>query len=80
LTAWILLTSSPAGIFVRVETQMVPVDRLVANLERDLGSNPNKAQAHINLGRLHGMAYALKTDELPAVAMTPGNDQPWYGY
>jgi tetratricopeptide (TPR) repeat protein len=79
-TAWILLTSSPAGIFVRVETQVVPVDRLVANLERDLGSNPNKAQAHINLGRLHGMAYALKTDELPAVAMTPGNDQPWYGY
>jgi hypothetical protein len=80
LSVVLLMTSNLAGIFVRVETQMVPVDRLVANLERDLASNPNKVQAHINLGRLHGMAYALKSEELPAVAMKPGNDQPWYGY
>jgi tetratricopeptide (TPR) repeat protein len=74
-----LFASNLAGKYVRVESQMVPVDRLVANLERDLQRNGDKAAAHINLGRLHGMAYALKADQLPA-AGAAGSERPWYGY
>ena len=45
---------------------MVPIDRLVANLERELKTDPANVQTIINLARLHAMAFALKIDEFPA--------------
>ena len=66
-------TSLPA-IFMRNEAQIVPVDRLVSNLERQIEASPGNIQARLNLARVHAMAYALKTDGLPA---TKGkNDAP----
>jgi tetratricopeptide (TPR) repeat protein len=63
-----------AAIYMRMETREVPIDRLVANLERELQANPASVQTRINLARLHAMAYALKVDAFPAAPIKP--DQP----
>ena len=74
------VTLPASAIYVRIEARRVPVERLVANLERDLQSEPENVQKLINLGRLHAMAFALKADELPSVTLKPGGpDVPWYG-
>jgi tetratricopeptide (TPR) repeat protein len=54
------------AIFVRTESQIVPVERLVANLEREIKAAPKNVQALLNLARVHAMAFALKVEELPA--------------
>ena len=59
------------AIYVRVETREVPVERLVANLERELKTDPTNVQTLINLARLHAMAFALKVDEFPAAQPKP---------
>jgi hypothetical protein len=71
--ALVLLTASVhvTAIYMRVETREVPIDRLVANLERELEANPANVQTLINLARLHAMAFALKTDEFPAAQIKP---------
>jgi tetratricopeptide (TPR) repeat protein len=66
------------GEYVTVETRLVPVARLVQNLERELERDQRSIPTLINLARLHGMAYALKTDE--ATVARNKSDQPWYGY
>jgi tetratricopeptide (TPR) repeat protein len=58
-----LVTVSTTAIFVREETQRVPIARVAGNLERELATDPRNIQTLINLARLHGMAYALKTEE-----------------
>jgi tetratricopeptide (TPR) repeat protein len=69
-----------AGIYAPFEASLVPVDRLVANLERDLAADPKNATTHTNLGRLHGMAYALKTEEVPAGGFKPEDkEKPFFG-
>ena len=54
-----VLTASAhlTAIYMRMETREVPIDRLVANLERELKTNPANVQTLINLARLHAMAY-----------------------
>jgi len=75
LAAGVLTASAHlAGIYMRVETQEVPIDRLVGNLERELKANPANVQILVNLARLHAMAYALKVDAFPAAPPKP--DQP----
>ncbi|MGJ4949111.1 hypothetical protein [Bradyrhizobium sp. HKCCYLS20291] len=61
----VLAATSPAlGRFVAVEVEQVPVARLIENLEKITSDNPASAEAWLNLGRAHGMAYARKTDPL----------------
>ena len=74
--ALLLLTASAhlTAIYMRMETRDVPIDRLVANLERELKADPANVQTLINLARLHAMAFALKADEFPAAQLKP--DQP----
>jgi len=54
------------AIYLRVETRRVPVERLVANLEREAQADPGNVQTLINLARLHAMAFALKVEDFPA--------------
>ena len=69
------------AIYVQLEIRRVPVSRLIVNLERRLKADPQNVMTHINLARLHGMAYALKTDEVPATGgPNPKDEQPWYGH
>ncbi len=55
------------AIMIVAQIRTVPVDRLVANLERAAKQNTLDPQPQINLARLHAMAYALKSDEVQAV-------------
>jgi hypothetical protein len=73
----VLLAASThvAAIYMRLETVQVPIDRLVVNLENELLAKPNDVQTMINLGRLHAMAYSLKTDTFPAAGVP---EQPAY--
>jgi tetratricopeptide (TPR) repeat protein len=60
-------------------TREVPVARLVANLERDLKADPRNIELQINLARLHGMAYALKTEVVAAAPRAGEREEPYYG-
>lgn len=67
------------AIFMMPEARLVPVERLVNNLERQLKADPKNVQTLINLGRLHAMAYALKVDEFQAVrGPSQAEDFPYY--
>jgi hypothetical protein len=44
--------------WVRDAFATVPVDRLLANLERYVQENPKDSRGYFALGRLHGLAYA----------------------
>ena len=79
--AALLLAATPrlAALYGILETRKVPVERLVANLERDLAADPRNIEKRINLARLHGMAYALKTEELDATRYSNKPEEPYYG-
>ncbi len=73
-----LVPVSP-GKFARVEVQSVPIERLITNLEEALKKDPKNVQTLVNLVRVHGMAYAFKTDT--AQVATGHEDRgPWFGY
>ncbi len=75
----LVLSAQAGAIFAPRESKRVPIDRLVANLERRVAANPKDVQAIVNLARLHAMAYALKVDDFPAVeAPGSGDDVPFY--
>jgi tetratricopeptide (TPR) repeat protein len=73
--ALLVASAHLAAIYMRMETQDVPIDRLVANLERELKSDPDNVQTLINLARLHAMAYALKVDAFPGAQLKPGQPE-----
>jgi hypothetical protein len=47
-----------------VQSERIPVARLIENLEKSARDNPASVEALLNLGRAHGMAYAQKSDPL----------------
>jgi tetratricopeptide (TPR) repeat protein len=72
----LLLASAPLpAIYMRMETEDVPIDQLVANLERELKTDPANVQTLINLARLHAMSYALKVDDFPGTRLKPGQPE-----
>lgn len=66
------------AIFLPVETEKVPVERLAKNLEEAVKKNPKDAGAVLNLARVHAMAYSLRSEELPVNKKQP--DAIWFGY
>jgi tetratricopeptide (TPR) repeat protein len=75
----ILAASTAAGArWVVPEIKTVPVARLVRNLETRAQTRPDDVGVRVNLGRLHGMAYALDTESAPVMAGGPSDDA-WYG-
>ena len=75
----LLLTPASPGCYAVVEVQQVPVERLVKNLEEAVKKDSKNVQALVNLARVHGMAYALKTD---TAQVRKGHEErgPWFGY
>jgi hypothetical protein len=55
-----------------IEREAVPIDRLIANLERLVQQQPPAIETLLNLARLHMMAYALKSETVPVAPETPG--------
>jgi hypothetical protein len=74
------LSAAPApAIFMRVDAEKVPVERLTKNLQEAVEKDPKSAAAVLNLARVHAMAYALRSDEVPVDPKRPGAG-PWFGY
>jgi tetratricopeptide (TPR) repeat protein len=59
--------------------EVVPVQRLVENLERLVKKKPKDAQARLNLARVHAMAYASKAEQAQVLK---GKEErgAWFGY
>jgi tetratricopeptide (TPR) repeat protein len=87
--ALVLTSARIPAIHMPLEIRRVPIDRLIANLERETKANPSNVQALVNLARVQSMAYALKIEEFPAApndkeevpffppdARTPGEVRP----
>jgi hypothetical protein len=79
LAVLLLLIPASPGMFERVEVQRVPIERLVTNLEEAVKKDPKNVEALVNLARVHGMTYALKTD---TAQVKKGHEEegPWFGY
>jgi len=72
-----LAAMSPAlGRWEGVKVERIPVARLIENLERIAKDNPASAEALLNLGRAHGMAYAQKSDPLTVPRAYHGIEPP----
>ena len=74
LALCVVSMASAGAMFVIQEIRKVPVARLVENLERQLRDRPADVGLHLNLARLHAMAYALKVTEYDATGSIP-----WFG-
>ena len=49
------------AIYVRPDLEVVPVDRLIQNLERMVAREPDNATLRLNLARAHAMAFATNS-------------------
>src|SRR5262249_21986759 len=58
----ILLVPAAGALYVRPDLEMIPVERLLKNLSDQAEKAPKNAQVRLNLARVHGMAYAKRTD------------------
>jgi hypothetical protein len=66
-------SASVVAIFRPVDVRNVPVERVTANLERELADKPRDVGILVNLARVYAMAYAQKRDSVPsAVPMGVG--------
>jgi len=52
------------GIFMRVETERVPISRALKNLEIKYSANTNNVETLYELARVHSMAYATNLAEV----------------
>ena len=76
----LVVVCAPVGAeFGRVILENVPVDRLVANLERLTAEDPADLLLRLNLSRVHAMAFARKTDTAQ-VRKGKERDGVWVGY
>jgi tetratricopeptide (TPR) repeat protein len=75
----VAVTVTTGAIYVQRDVTDVPIDRLVKNLEAEARAKPADAAVRVNLGRLHGMAYALDTGSAPVVTLGTREDV-WYGF
>ena len=55
--------SSAQARYIRPDLEATPVDRLVKNLEAQVKAKPKDVRLRFNLARVHGMAFASKTDQ-----------------
>jgi len=63
----VVVVARLGAIMIGMDVRKVPLDRLLANLERLAKEDPLNPQPQINLARLHVMAYALKQEAVDAV-------------
>jgi len=76
---FVLLANSLQARYRQPDLEMIPVARLVENLEKIAAKNPKDVQVRFNLARAHAMAYALKTDTAQ-VFKGKEMDGAWFGY
>lgn len=64
LAMFVVLPRPAAALYAEIDLEEVPIDRLVANMERRAAENPRDAEAQHRLARIHAMAYSVKRDSL----------------
>ena len=77
IIAILLSSACTYGKFIAVETEQVPIARLITNLEKQLKQRPKDFELHYALARVHSMGYAMKTGE---IAVKKNSDSPWFGH
>ncbi len=77
--AAVVLAGAAPARYMRVETEKVPVDRIVSNLEAQVKENPKDAKAVLNLARAHAMAFTKRADAIE-VRKDGKNGGLWFGY
>jgi hypothetical protein len=65
------------AMYARPDLERVPIDRVIANLTRIVDATPNDAEANLNLGRVHAMAWTLGKEEIEVMQR---GGAPWLGY
>ena len=75
--AAVVLAGSAPARYMAVQTEKVPVARVIANLETAVKENPKDAGAVLNLARAHAMAFAKRADALEVRVKGGGL---WFGY
>ena len=68
-----LLSATLAAIPAPVDVENVPVERVIANLERQVTERPTDAELRVNLARVHAMAYAEKVTTIPSATVRGGS-------
>lgn len=71
LLLWLLLAASAPGHAHFAMPQPVPVERLAANARAYVAAHPQEAQGHYLLARIHYLAFALQSQEVPAFTYEP---------
>lgn len=79
------LSVTLVAIPLKVDVDNVPVDRVVANLERQVSERPKDVSLRVNLARVHAMAYAEKRTNIPTASYSGGSAGrrevvPWVDY
>ena len=65
------------GMFARIETEEVPIARVLQNLQKRLATNTNNVEILYHLARVHSMAYSTN---LAVVHLAKRNDNPVFGW
>jgi hypothetical protein len=73
------MSTSLTAMFVLSDIDSVPVDRLAANLSRQMTEQPDDLEIRINLARVYAMAYAQKVGQVPAMEQRGGALYPRIG-
>jgi len=55
------------AMFVQPELDIVPIDRVIRNLEQRAAADPSDVQTRLNLARVHAMAWASKSEQTPVL-------------
>ena len=69
----VLLPATLAALPFLVDVENVPVERVIANLERQVTERPTDAGLRVNLARVHAMAYAEKVTTIPSATVRGGS-------
>jgi hypothetical protein len=69
----VLLSATLAAIPAPVDVENVPLERVIANLERQVSERPTDAGLRLNLARVHAMAYAEKVTTIPSATVRGGS-------
>jgi tetratricopeptide (TPR) repeat protein len=72
-------SSSAFALFLAPQLETVPIDRLVANMEKMVVEKPKDGRLRYNLARVHAMAYAGKGDKV-SVNRGREKDGAWFGF
>jgi tetratricopeptide (TPR) repeat protein len=80
------MAAPPAqSMFMQHAMEKIPIARMIANLEgreKQAKTDKDRAMRQFQIGRLHSMAYAQKTEQVDATKPTKEspNPEPFYGF